>query len=264
MGNNCLPRKHKASRYDGRFTLYLGCLALFALIAIAGTAPAQQFTGNVQVPFNPLVDANGNRATDLNTPLYSSLQNPREPILAPDGHHITLSEWLQVDGQGQIARTLEGTELRLELTGLVPNGVYTTWSFLFGDPPFNFAPIINTPQSVAMGAVGAIDGSQSILTADASGAATYVATIRPGPLSISGTAPSWVLDGFSSYAVVGVYNIDGQTYGAVPGPHHVGHFAVGFIPEPSAVVLAAISASVFAVAIVFRRQRARAAASRKL
>jgi hypothetical protein len=229
-----------------------GSIMFIGIIATAQPAAPQQFTGSVQVPLNPLVDANGNPATDQATPLYSSLQNPREAVLAPDGHHITLAEWLEVGGVGQITRTPQGTQLRLELTGLVPNGVYTTWSFLFTDRPFNFAPIINTPQSVGMGAVGAIDGSESILRADAKGAATYVATIRPGPLSIKGEAPSWILNGFSSYAVVGVYNIDGQTYGRVPGPHHVGHFVVGFIPEPSAIVLVLVGAC--SLVVVCRRR----------
>lgn len=222
------------------------------------TAAAQDKTGSVYVPLNPLVDVDGNLATDPSTLLYSRIQDPREAIIAPDGHHITLEEWLDADGVGHITRTPQGTELSLELTGLVPGGVYTVWGFYFTDPPFNFAPFMNTQtDSVASGAIGAPDGSESRLDADENGTATYVATIPPGPLSISGEAPAWVLDGYSSLAVVGVYDIDGQTYGTVPGPHHVGHFVVGFVPEPSSVALAFAAICGLAGAVVLRRHTCR-------
>jgi hypothetical protein len=218
------------------------------------TAAAQDKTGSVYVPLNPLVDVDGNLATDPTTLLYSRIQDPREAIIAPDGHHITLEEWLEAGGVGHITRTPQGTELSLELTGLVPGGVYTVWGFYFTDPPFNFAPFINTQiDSVASGAIGAADGSESRLDADENGTATYVATIPPGPLSISGEAPAWALDGYSSLAVVGVYDIDGQTYGTVPGPHHVGHFVVGFVPEPSSVALAFVAIGGLVGSVIVRR-----------
>jgi hypothetical protein len=219
------------------------------------TSAAQDKSGAVYVPLNPLVDVDGNLATEPDTLLYSRIQYPREAIIAPDGHHVTLEEWLAVGGQGHITNTPQGTELSLELTGLVPGGVYTVWSFYFTDPPFNFAPFINTQSaSVASGAIGAADGSESRLDADENGTATYVATIPPGPLSISGEAPSWVLDGYSSFAVVGVYDVEGP-YGTVPGPHHVGHFVVGFVPEPSSIAVAFLAAGALSGTVCFRRFR---------
>jgi hypothetical protein len=239
----------------------MSCFA--AVWAHLQTSAAQDKTGSVYVPLNPLVDVDGVPATEPHTPLYSRIQYSREAIIAPDGNHVTLEEWLEVGGEGHVTRTPQGTELSLELTTLVAGGVYTVWGFYFTDPPFNFSPFIKTQsESVASGAIGAADGSESRLDADGNGNATYVATIPAGPLSISGEVQPWVLDRYSSFAVVGVYDIDGQTYGTVPGPHHVGHFAVGFVPEPSGLALAVLAAGALGGTACFPRKLTPSAANR--
>jgi len=230
----------------------LSATLIFSFVARPSTAEAQDKTAPVQVHLRQVRDDNGNVPTDLSTPIYRHTSTTHEAIIAPDQHHVTL----QVDGSAHITRAAGGTELELELSGLVPNGVYTVWTALFQDPPFNFdIHLPNFPDNVGLGAVGAIDGSESIINADENGNAIYGATITPGPLSIRGEATAYVLDGFSGFAVLGAYHIDGQTYGPVQGPHHVPHFFAGFVPEPPSFALALLLGGTLAGGTVFRASK---------
>lgn len=245
-------------------------VALLLLVAAAlhvPTATAQVKTAPLIPHIRNFVDADGNPASDFSSPLdpdtlvYGINSDPPGAVLGPDGHHYTLGEIQQVSGVAQIERLPndEGTQLTIDVTGLIPNGVYTVWGAYFTDTRFNYDPLLpNFPDNVAIGSIGANDGSEARFDADANGTATFTAVIPPGPLSIAGEAPPYVLDGYSDFAFVGVYHIDGQTYGTVPGPNHVGHFFAGFsIPEPSSVLLGLIAGSGFVAATLVLRRRKR-------
>lgn len=225
------------------------CATIFALSVLtvglhSGTARAQSDAGVVRVIRNPLVDefdvAVPRNATD--TELWSTNQDPHFQLFDREDDPITMGEWLQVSGTGEIAKAPEGTALSLELSGLVPNGLYTLWGFFFDDPPYNKSEIVNFGANVAEGAVGAADGSENEFRTNADGTAVFDAIIAPGPLSINGEAPDYVLDGHSTYLIGGVYHNDDVSYGGVPGPNSLGHFSVEFaVPEPSSIALGVLA-----------------------
>lgn len=250
--------------YTRKGTLIAGMFA-FALVVVGITeaTTGQVMTAPIQPHIRNLMDVDGNLAGDSSspldstTPVYRINSDPPDPVLGPDGHHFTLGEWQQVAGTAQIERMPDGTQLTIDVTGLVPNGVYTVWGAYFDDPPFNFDPFLpNFPDNIGLGAVGTNDGSDARFDADDNGTATFSVLMPPGPLSMSGDAPLWALDGVSNFALVTMYHIDGQTYGTVPGPNHVGHFFAGFtaIPEPSSLAMA-LSLAVCAAVGTWRMRR---------
>src|SRR5205823_8866721 len=89
------------------------------------------------------------------------------PVLAPDGHQLTLLEFNAPAGRASVKCVQQGTHAVLELTGLIPNGVYTVWNVVFRAPGFDpsFANLSG------LGAIGAADGSANSFVADATGAA---------------------------------------------------------------------------------------------
>jgi hypothetical protein len=244
------------------FPVILTC-AILAGACYARPAAAQSRTAPILPHFLHIADESGNPVSSLqglpdpSTPLYDLNTDPVEPILAPDGRPITIGEWGGIDGEATLTRMPNGTELKMEMTGLVPGGVYTVWRAYFGGERFNYSQLApNFPQNTGVGAIGAIDGSDSRLDADESGNATFSAMIPSGPLSVRGEAPAWALDGVSDFAVVAIYHKDGIPWGPVAGPNHVGCLFAGFnaIPEPSSVVLV-LCAAVGGVGIVFIRRR---------
>src|SRR5688572_2983078 len=55
--------------------------------------------------------------------LYEERQH--NPILAPDGHHVTWAEFNRPVGTAKINCTGQGTRINLRIEGLIPNGVYS-------------------------------------------------------------------------------------------------------------------------------------------
>jgi hypothetical protein len=71
--------------------------------------------------------------TPANTLLFNSNNNGPitcNPILAPDGHHLTLGEFTTVKGRASVKCINTGTHSVLHFSGLMPNGVYTAWLIL--------------------------------------------------------------------------------------------------------------------------------------
>ncbi len=116
--------------------------------------------------------------------------------------NMTLGQWLKHTGQGTYTyRDGVGT-LKLEFSGLVPNGVYTMWhAFMPATPPVPFTGTLDLP-------LGASDGSESVFSADENGKAQFTHTFRPG-LEMSDV---WTV---SILAIN--YHSDGKTYGGHPG-----------------------------------------------
>lgn len=136
-----------------------------------------------------------------------------EPVLAPDGHWITLGELSQVAGKASIKCQTNGTQVVLQLSGLIPSGVYTIWLLTFEAPGFtpDFAHLIGE------GTLGLLDGSSSTFVASSSGKARLMVRHPAGALSIGGEVGSCLLEEFE-FHLVGAYHPDGLTYGPTPGP----------------------------------------------
>src|SRR5262249_7496779 len=117
------------------------------LAALRGAAPIRN--GDVvHVPFF-IQDANSQPPTSPGTPLFEARQH--NPILAPDGHQVTLAEFNAVSGYVSVQCLNGGTHVTVHLANLIPKGVYTIWNLVFKAPGFDpsFANLIG------LGAIGA-------------------------------------------------------------------------------------------------------------
>ena len=115
---------------------------------------------------------------------------------------LTLGEWLSAEGTATVTCEGEQGSLRAEFTGLVPDGVYTMWHYFMAWPPTD--PFVGTYDLP----VGARDGSQAGLVADANGQAVYDVSMSPclqvsGDTLAAGIAIAW--------------HSDGKTHGVAPG-----------------------------------------------
>jgi hypothetical protein len=180
-------------------------------------------------PGNWVVDAGGNGVTDPDALLWSRdpfipvdpQTNPIEPLLAPDGHQVTLREYTAVEGRLRVKCTNKGTHVSAHFSDLFPKGVYTLWLALWSEP------IGTDPSNIfrglfAVGAAGPQDGSENAFRASASGEGQVSLTITEGPLDF---VPGQVEDAclfddpnVAQWHIVGAYHLDGQTHGGDPGP----------------------------------------------
>ncbi|MCI0626382.1 MAG: hypothetical protein L0387_32850, partial [Acidobacteria bacterium] len=177
--------------------------------------------------------------TPIDTPLWDSRFGL--PALAPDGHQVTLGEWLQASARASAKCTSDGTHVTIHMSGLIPKGVYTFWLMIFDGPfpaasetkPFPFGNL------VGVGALGPNDGSENGFQASASGEGQLSVMVPPGPLSDFGPPflnQIYDLEGCLldevGFHLVALYHFDGQSYGPVPGYEHGGaeQFAIRFEP----------------------------------
>ena len=138
------------------------------------------------------------------------------PILAPDGHQLTLEEWSTAQGTSTVICDKTASHYDISLTGLIPDGVYTVWNNIYASSqrPGNFGGA-----QIAGGALGRADGSENGFTASSSGTATISFIVGGGEaLGFGGEQPDCVLTDAGGIVLVVLYHIDGQTYGSDPGP----------------------------------------------
>lgn len=202
------------------FTLSLEPVA--ATLVLGGTDPLKEVTNvNGQVP--------ADKADLLYTPLvFEQPLGELYPILAPDGHHVSLEEWQKAKGSAIISCNGNTTKYKLEFTGLIPNGVYTLWNFILTkhlEPTdgINFANDIK-----ANGALG--DGVSNKLFASSAGEAELELDAHPGGLSMFGSQPPCAIANSEGFILVVNYHIDGKTHGGSPGPDKddVAHMLIYF------------------------------------
>lgn len=140
--------------------------------------------------------------TDPSTLLFNS----GLPLLAPDGHQVTLGEWVGFTGTASVKCIQKGTHVKIELQGLIPNGLYDI--FINGQ---------NESGSL-FGVLTSEASAPTVFTANREGNASINAILPSGPLSIRGTITDCLIDSdFFTFSVI--YHADGMTYGPVPGPH---------------------------------------------
>jgi len=174
---------------------------------------------------DPVYDISGNPAVAVDTLLYSNssgLCDHLFPLVATDGHHITLGEWRRAKGHASIKCGRKGTHVTLQLTGLIPNGVYTVWVGTFQAPGLtpDFANLIG------LGALGAPDGSQNVIVASPNGTAALSVFHPPGNLSMFGSSEC-LSEEFEVLLWLPLH-LDGQTHGGVPGDECELGFQGGF------------------------------------
>ena len=140
------------------------------------------------------------------------LYTNRIPMLAPDGHQLTLAEFSTVSGWAHFKCINEGTHAVFHMKGLIPNGIYTMWIFTFkmpgADGTFN--------NRIGAGAYGAPDGSNNSVVADADGTASISLMLPGGNLGGFGTVGNCLSSIYESH-IIAAYHPDQQTHGAGPG-----------------------------------------------
>ncbi len=133
-------------------------------------------------------------------------------VLAPNGHPVTLREFNAVSGWADVKCINAGTHVVVHLKGLIPNGVYTIWVMPFKSPGFDGTG----SNLIGVGALGAPDGSQNVLTVNGQGNADLSVTMPAGSLSVFGSIPI-CFGGVYEVLLSGAYHLDGMTHGSTPG-----------------------------------------------
>lgn len=169
-------------------------------------------------------DASQAPPSDAGAPLYESRLH--HPILAPDGHAITLGEFNAPAGTVTVkCLNDEKTQFTLSLTGLIPNGVYTAWIVNFGKPGYD--PAFSTLSG--LGALGSADGTHNTFVASVHGEGSLTVTMPPGRLSVQGKLADCALESAFEFHVVCAYHIDGATNGPHLGPDGSAVEQLGFM-----------------------------------
>jgi hypothetical protein len=159
-----------------------------------------------------VLDGKGEAPGDGNAPLYDTRE--KNPLIAPDGHQVTLNELDAVIGSAAVSCVETGTEVDLQLAGLIPNGVYTMANLTFKSPGSD--PGLHN--MTGLGTLGTPDGAESDFRASPTGQATLSAITPAGSLSMLGTIGKCAFVDDFEWQIVGVYHNDGQTYGPSLGP----------------------------------------------
>lgn len=171
-----------------------------------GTGPSA-VTGKSQ-----LINANGTlrflHHLGMNSLLFTQdAANPNPtpalPILAPDGHQITLGEWVRGFGEVNIKCIGKGTKYKMRFEGLIPNGVYTVFQF--------------TDIGTGRLATHPSGEDNSTFQADPDGDAVLSAVATPGPMTLAGVMPQCSLTDLQREFFVVLYHIDNRP-GCGPSP----------------------------------------------
>jgi hypothetical protein len=134
------------------------------------------------------------------------------PIMAPDGHQVTLGEFNSVSGNAEIKCVQAGTHVVLHMKDLIPDGVYTIWVLTFKSPGFD-GTFVN---QIGEGALGAVDGSQNAFIASAAGTASVSVIMPAESLSEFGSVGNCLSSEFEVH-LVAAYHLDNVTHGGSPG-----------------------------------------------
>jgi|ERR1051326_1256219 hypothetical protein len=205
-----------------------GLLPQRSVSAAATAAPDQASFDNVLffVRGMPIVPVANAPMLTISSPPATLLWEIRgsQPVTAPDGHQVSLGEWLTASGRASVKCINGGTHVVLHFSGLLPSATYTVWQLAFAAPGFQGNPVTNR---IALGALGPSDGSGNVFHSSASGEGELSAVTPAGPLSIQGSMGECALDQFE-FHYVAAYHFDGLTHGGVPGPNGTFAEQIGF------------------------------------
>ena len=134
------------------------------------------------------------------------------PIMAPDGHQVTLDEFNRVSGYAEVKCINTGTHVVIHMKGLIPNGVYTIWVLTFKSPGFD-GTFVNL---IGNGALGPVDGSKNAFTASSDGTASLSAIMPSESLSLFGSVGNCLSSEYEMHLAV-AYHSDNLTHGGSPG-----------------------------------------------
>ena len=186
--------------------------------------PSKSSAAVVNIPFFVETET-GELPSDASSLLYETRES--NPVFAPDGTHVTWGDFSKVVGEINTQCTYEGTKLTMNLSGLIPNGVYTIWNVTVSPPGFD--PSEADMNISGIGAAGNGEGEDNVLIASANGTGSITLLSPGGDLSMFGNIePCSIADEYE-WHVVGTYHIDGKTYGRDLGPDGTVAEQFGFI-----------------------------------
>jgi hypothetical protein len=242
-------------------------VAAMVLYIQCQTARAQRATSPVRPYLGDFVDDHGNPVTDPTTPLYKKVADSLVPVLGSNSEHWTLDDIGRAAGNIDIAaRPGGGTDMIVQLEGLIPNERYSVWGSYFVPPGFP------NGERVAFGAVSERgDGSESVANADANGRISLSLVQLAGPMTFFGSAPSYarmspVFDAngaprvHTGYGVGIAYHFPNAPEPPYPTPGPADTWALvatarfAPIPEPSSIVLFFLAMVASGVCVLRRRQ----------
>ena len=175
------------------------------------------------------VDADGNTVipveADPSTLLY--YRPTGNPVLAPDGHHVTAGEFSAVKSSLSVKCTSEGTLIRMQIRDALPNAMYRVWILAFREPGFDITggfPFVNL---TGEGALGLNDRSENTFFTSASGEGSIQRVHPPGLMSevlpippFGGNDPvgDCLLTDVFEWHVIAAFQQPGQPGGPSVGP----------------------------------------------
>jgi len=179
--------------------------------------------GTVQL-LEEIKDKDGNTPTDPNEPLYAAniFDAPLgllTAINAPDGHHVTLSEFKSANGNFYVHCEGNKAIVDISLEGMIPDGTYTFWLAYLNKTRkvgenIDFESDFVFPTNPPLGS-----GTANVLIADSNG--TITATIEHS---------SCILTDQVALVIPILYHINGKTFGSghVPDAEEVVQMLVYF------------------------------------
>lgn len=155
----------------------------------------------------------------------------KNPVVDREGKQLTFGEFSTVRGTLTVEGRENGTRVSLDLTGLIPNALYTVWNVTFHEPGFDPSKEENNIRGV--GVIGKGDGSESYFRASPSGTGTISAFTPKGLLSMFGDIAAHPFEDEVEWHIVGAYHMDDLSHGPDLGPDGtvVEQFAFVFKPK---------------------------------
>ena len=177
-------------------------------------APSAYSNETITVPFF-VTNEEGNMPDADDQLLHEFRLN--NPVVDTEGNQLTWAEFSTVKGNINVECQDNGFKINMELTGLIPNGVYTIWNVTFNNGGMNTeAEMLNIR---GIGCIGDTDGTENYFTASADGKGSISAfTQTPDDLSMIGDIKACPISDEVEFHVVGAYHMDGKTWGANLGP----------------------------------------------
>jgi len=159
-------------------------------------------------------DENGAAPASPETMLFETRMH--NPITDTEGKQISFEDFDTVKGSVELEEMEGGTKINMNLTGLIPNGMYTIWNVTFQAPGFD--PSVEGMNLIGLGAMGKTDGSENSFRASESGTGQISAFNPKGSLSMLGKISEHPMTEEAEWHLVGAYHIDDKSYGPDLGP----------------------------------------------
>ena len=163
-------------------------LIIFSIFIVTGCRKAAVFVPSPSPPLTSVIvdlvhitsdieDENYQSPSGETTLLWNS--HGHVPILAPDGHKLTMGEFNDASGKAAVTYLHEGTKIEINLQGLIPNGIYSISILTFKLPGLHGS--FGNP--IGRGTLGLNGGNEHIFTAASDGTASLSAIVYAQSLS---------------------------------------------------------------------------------